>query len=82
MSKQNPIEIISAVALEPDKFYILNIKGASGMPQKTIIEQVRSMRTYLETHNLNCLFVLDPIEVTAAEVTQLEFNKNVKEEHE
>ena len=82
MSKQNPIEIISAIALEPGKFYILNVKGTQGMPKETIVYQMRSMRDYLQANDLNCLFVLDPLEIVTAEVTQAEFNKKVEEKHE
>lgn len=77
MAKQKPIEVISAVALEPGKFYLLNLKGATHMSKEAFAAWGKAMQSYLQQHDISCLLVADPLELRAAEVEPLQ---RVKEE--
>lgn len=83
MGKYRKPKILSGVALEPGKFYILNIHGVEHMPREELATISKHIQKYLAEHNIHGILVPSPVrissvtEVSQSELLQIE-GANVK----
>ena len=68
-------KILSAIPLEPGKFYVFNIEGAQELPKEQLSQTCTRLKEMLKEHNIDGVFAVTPFNVSVAEVTKSEFLK-------
>lgn len=74
------IKVVSAHALEPGKFYILNINGANNFPRERFNEMLKNVQRYLKANDINALFTVEPVTIEAiTEITKADYDVRIKD---